>query len=129
MPGRTKRPCMRPGCGALVASGYCEKCKPRSIAAASEKERPTAAARLYNWRWQKARKAWLGKPEHAKCVDPFNRHVGVVKSATHIDHIIAHKGDVALFWDEGNWQPLCWGCNSYKAAKEEGGFGNRKARG
>lgn len=32
-----------------------------------------------------------------------------------------------LFWDPKNHQSLCDGCNSYKAAKEEGGFGRRPA--
>jgi 5-methylcytosine-specific restriction protein A len=43
--------------------------------------------------------------------------------ATVTDHIEAHKGDMKLFWDPDNWQSLCTGCNSYKAALEEGGFG------
>jgi len=30
-----------------------------------------------------------------------------------------------LFWDESNHQSLCIGCNSYKAALLEGGFGNQ----
>lgn len=41
-----------------------------------------------------------------------------------VDHIIAHRGDMALFWDESNWQSLCLHHNSVKAAKEEGAFGN-----
>jgi 5-methylcytosine-specific restriction protein A len=39
------------------------------------------------------------------------------------DHIVAHKGDMRLFWDPKNWQSLCGPCNSRKAALEEGGFG------
>jgi len=27
------------------------------------------------------------------------------------DHIIAHKGNEALFWDEGNLQCLCRNCH------------------
>lgn len=31
---------------------------------------------------------------------------------------------MVLFWAEKNHQSLCRGCNSCKAAKYEGGFGN-----
>jgi 5-methylcytosine-specific restriction endonuclease McrA len=36
-----------------------------------------------------------------------------------VDHIIPHKGDKALFWDEKNWQPLCKYCHDSIKAKEE----------
>ena len=47
-----------------------------------------------------------------------------------VDHRIAHKGDRRLFWDRANWQPMNRRCNSRKAARQEGGFGNpvREAR-
>jgi len=40
-----------------------------------------------------------------------------------VDHIVAHKGDKALFWSRSNWQPMAYGCNSRKAVREEGAFG------
>lgn len=40
-----------------------------------------------------------------------------------VDHRIAPKGDMTLFWDRSNWQPFNVGCNSRKAIKSEGGFG------
>ena len=45
--------------------------------------------------------------------------------ATVVDHIIPHKGDMDIFWDEDNWQPLCKRCHDQKTATENGGFGNR----
>jgi 5-methylcytosine-specific restriction protein A len=42
-----------------------------------------------------------------------------------VDHIIPHRGDQALFWDEENWQPLCLVCHNAKTAREDGGFGNQ----
>jgi len=32
---------------------------------------------------------------------------GQIAAATVVDHIIPHKGNQVLFWDESNWQPLC----------------------
>lgn len=40
-----------------------------------------------------------------------------------VDHIVAHKGDLRLFWDPENHQASCITCNSQKAVREEGGFG------
>ena len=31
-----------------------------------------------------------------------------------LDHIIPHRGDQKLFWDEQNWQPLCKDCHDRK---------------
>jgi len=33
------------------------------------------------------------------------------------------------FWDRANWQPMNRRCNSRKAARLEGGFGNAKGKG
>ena len=61
--------------------------------------------------------------EHPLCADPFGDHEGRATLAECVDHIIAHKGDMQLFWDENNWQPLCLHCNSKKAAMSEGRWG------
>jgi 5-methylcytosine-specific restriction protein A len=34
-----------------------------------------------------------------------------------IDHIVAHRGDPQLFWDETNWQPLCKACHDHKTGR------------
>lgn len=40
----------------------------------------------------------------------------------HADHIKPHKGDLVLFWDEGNVQTLCPDChNTDKQRIERGG--------
>lgn len=65
--------------------------------------RPSARARLYDSRWDKARAGWLAK--HPLCVMCLAR--GLVVAATVVDHIKAHKGDLKLFWDRKNWQSLC----------------------
>ena len=30
-----------------------------------------------------------------------------ITPATVVDHIVPHRGDKKLFWDQSNWQPLC----------------------
>lgn len=66
---------------------------------------------------------------HPLCADPDKRHVGRIVSATDLDHIIPHKGDMRIFWDRNNWQPLCHECHSYKTAREDGGLGHIRGRG
>ena len=39
--------------------------------------------------------------------------------ATLVDHVIPHRGNEALFWDESNWQSMCDACHSRKTATEE----------
>ncbi|MGM9590559.1 MAG: HNH endonuclease signature motif containing protein, partial [Faecousia sp.] len=39
---------------------------------------------------------------------------GRLTPATVVDHIIPHRGDRKLFWDESNWQPLCKDCHNRK---------------
>lgn len=58
---------------------------------------------MYNYQWQKARKIFL--QHHPLCIMCTNE--GRVTPATVVDHIINHKGNEKLFWDIGNWQPLC----------------------
>ena len=37
--------------------------------------------------------------------------------ATVVDHVIPHRGDRKLFWDEQNWQPLCKECHDKKTGQ------------
>lgn len=41
---------------------------------------------------------------------------GLATPAKQVDHVVPHKGDPVLFWDEeGNWQSLCASCGSRKS--------------
>jgi hypothetical protein len=51
---------------------------------------------------------------------------GRITPATVVDHIIPHKGNLELFWDEDNLQALCKPCHDRKTAKE--GRWGEKAR-
>ena len=73
----------------------------------------SAAARGYDARWQRARKIFLSRyPLCAEC-----QKNGILTPATVVDHIIPHRGDRNLFWDENNWQPLCKSCHDRKTGK------------
>jgi len=80
--------------------------------------RPKTAERGYGGKWQRARVAFL--MAHPLCV--FCEARGIVSVATVVDHIVPHRGDMALFWDRGNWQPLCKLCHdSVKQSREKSG--------
>lgn len=44
--------------------------------------------------------------------------------ASVVDHIVPHRGDANLFWDQSNWQAMSKSCHDRKTARENGGFGN-----
>ena len=69
-----------------------------------------AEARGYDSRWRKARAAFLQRnPLCNECM----KH-GRLTPATVVDHVIPHRGDQKLFWDEDNWQALCKSCHDRK---------------
>lgn len=114
MPIRAPRICQ---CGLKVASGAVCICQQRRKVDA-DKRRPSARHRGYDARWQREAADYLARPENRFCA------CGCGKSANMVDHKRAHKGDMRLFWDRANWQPMNHRCNSRKAASREGGFGN-----
>jgi 5-methylcytosine-specific restriction protein A len=110
MPQAAKRPCAHPGCGTLTDTGRCAK-----HAADQYQQRANSTQRMYNYRWQKASKAFLAR--HPLCVMCTDR--GRVTAATIVDHITPHRGDPVLFWDETNWQGLCTHDHNSKKQREE----------
>jgi 5-methylcytosine-specific restriction protein A len=112
-PFAPRSPCTWPGCPALTDGGRCEQHRKQERQQLDDR-RGTAASRGYNSRWSKARAAYLA--EHPLCVvcRAQNRYT----SATVVDHIRAHKGDMDLFWDVSNWQSLCKQCHDIKTANE-----------
>ncbi|MDQ0414223.1 HNH endonuclease [Mesobacillus stamsii] len=112
MPSKPLRPCNKAGCARLTRERYCDDHK--QLNNSYDMYRGTAAQRGYNARWRKARASYLS--QHPICI-----RCGHV--ATVVDHIIAHKGDMHLFWTVSNWQSLCNTCHNRKTATEDGGFG------
>jgi len=90
-----------------------------SMRPAGRDGRPCAAQRGYGRRWQRARRQYLAA--HSTC--ETCARVGLICTATVVDHIIPHRGDSRLFWHRGNWQALCKPCHDRKTAMEDGGFG------
>lgn len=112
MPRMPNTPCKHPGCPRLVPYGklYCDGHAPLHT-----HDRNNAQERGYGSRWQKARKIFLqSHPICAKC-----RAEGKIIKATVVDHIIPHRGDPKLFWDQSNWQALCKRCHDRKTMTDE----------
>ena len=107
MPKAPKRPCRYPGCPNLCDKGvYCSQ----HMQFSSDRMRGGAESRGYDARWRKARTAFLQR--NPLCNECMKR--GKITPATVVDHIIPHRGDRKLFWDESNWQPLCKCCHDRK---------------
>jgi 5-methylcytosine-specific restriction protein A len=77
--------------------------------------------------WTRASKAFRQRPENVLCVDCKSR--GLVAESRVTDHKIPHRGDERLFWDEANWQGLCWSCHSSKSRSDASGKPRRPRKG
>lgn len=75
----------------------------------------SARKRGYTTKWEKARLTFLQR--HPLC--RFCEKEGRLTPATVVDHAMPHRGDNRLFWDTGNWQPLCATCHSSTKQREE----------
>lgn len=128
MPTRAPRNCNKAGCRQLNQRGtsYCvgHQAEAEAGRRAYDARRPSARHRLYDSRWDKARKGYLAK--HPLCVHCLAEDV--TTAANEVDHIIPHRGDKVLFWDRNNWQSLCKTHHSRKTATEDSGFARRGPR-
>lgn len=115
MPVSASKPCGHPGCGALVnGTRYCPKHQQDNHQ--YDQRRGSSAQRGYGYRWQKASKAFLARNPLCRYCLREER----ITASTIVDHIVPHRGDPVLFWDESNWQALCSTChNSIKQSEEK----------
>lgn len=118
MPVRAPRLCP---CGRSIPFGMrcpCQATLDAMRKARFDKTRPNSSQRGYGRSWEKARKAFLGRPENRFCKWPSCDlgHKGGPALATHVDHVIPHKGDAKLRDDPGNWQGLC--AHHHNSAKQ-----------
>ena len=96
MPYAQAKPCSVPTCGHT---------RPCPVHGAAPRTRPYNRG---NWR-AVARSFLQANPFCAMC-----RSRKVITLATEVDHVIDHRGDDSLFWDQRNWQALCVSCHSRK---------------
>ena len=119
------RPCREPGCPRYAEPGT-NTCSVHKAQHRPNYGPASAYHYLYNTRaWLDGRAAYLAL--HPLCVECQKQ--GVLSAATIVDHIMPHRGDPALFYDQSNWQPLCKRHHDAKTAAEDGGFGNQRRPG
>lgn len=120
MPIAPLRYCVEPGCTEKSDAIRC-----RSHSQQQERMRGSAASRGYNGKWRSLRQRWLGdRPfcgdrcsgrsgQHSLCASTDSETLGTV-----VDHIVPHRGNQVLMWDENNLQTLCLTCHNRKSASE-----------
>jgi 5-methylcytosine-specific restriction protein A len=88
---------------------------------APREPRRSSYQRGYTKRWALVSRLFRSKyplcgmrPDHERPVmsQCFDEHL--VTAATLTDHVVPHRGDQILFWDEGNWQSMCGTCHKKK---------------
>ncbi len=118
MPNHPAKPCVYPGCVALVHGRDVRYC-PDHLAEVRHQQdtrRGTAATRGYDAKWRVVRYKFL--KEHPICVD-------CGESATVAHHIIRRRNGGTD--DEQNLVPLCATCHAKLHAKSGESFGGRGA--
>lgn len=86
-------------CGKIIAATDLCECQIRRKAEADQR-RPNANDRGYDRKWRRESKEFLALPENRFCA------CGCGRIADCVDHKVPHRGDMKLFWDRNNWQPL-----------------------
>lgn len=120
------RPCAKTSCRELVRPPvrYCathEVTRPKVAGPkrirewkALEGHRGSARERGYTKAWERARLGYLSI--YPLCAHCAPRPV----PATVLDHIVAHRGNMSLFWTAANWQGLCASHHGQKSRRENG---------
>lgn len=110
--------CKKNGCGRTAECGK-EYCHIHAFLSEKRKvfTRRGKSSEYHNLyetaKWRKTSREFLKKY-------PFCFICG--KPARIADHITPHRGNLELFYDENNLQPMCWSCHSRKTFKENGNF-------
>jgi len=108
MPYSPAKPCRHSGCPNLTHDRYCPLHAPAH-------QRDSAHKRGYTSKWNRRRKLYL--QANLLCVEC--QRSGRLTPAAVVDHIIPHRGDEVLMWDETNWQPLCKPCHDKKTGRQD----------
>jgi 5-methylcytosine-specific restriction endonuclease McrA len=107
MPNAPARPCLEPGCVALVGAG-----SPR-CAIHSRDVRQSRTRRGYDEDWQRLRSWFMSIPDNQLCRSCLGRNV--ITLATDCDHVIPFRSlDDPNRLSPSNLQPLCATCHGRK---------------
>ena len=88
------------------------------VSKARDQRRGSSFERGYDRRWLRASRGFRRKNPLCCCCYAN----GIVSAAQVTDHVVPHRGDKALFWDEANWQSLCEQCHNKIKKVIEGQF-------
>jgi len=108
-----------PTCRVRVRGGLCPE-----HARQKARARATSTQRGYSYRWVIRAAAFRRqyplcgmRPKGQAPVLSACALEGRVTAAAVVDHVVPHRGNQALMWDEiGNWQSLCAVCHARKTA-------------
>ena len=110
-PWQPKKPCAHVGCPGLTHEKFCEVHKGEKYRQ-PDRNRPSAAARGYGWRWQKIRRAYLNaNPICVVCLAE-----GRTTAADQVDHIEPLSAGGTN--EESNLRSMCRHHHSQRTARE-----------
>lgn len=105
--------CTSPGCRTLVRGQ--SRCEAHAKQKWTRGKQSQESQKLYDHRWAQASKRH--RAEHPLCAECERK--GRTEPAVCVDHVIPHRGNVELFWDESNWESLCRTCHQTKTLRGE----------
>ena len=114
--------CGQPGCGVVVERGYCPEHVPPDRRQLRDERQGNSNDRGYTYRWYTRARLFRQhyplcgqRPEGQSPVMSECWEAGRAVIADLVDHVVPHKGNPTLFWDElHNWQSLCEECHARK---------------
>ena len=117
--------CKKSGCGRAAVPGkdYCEK---HLNSQQAQQSRKIFTERRKSRQWHNLYQSaeWRRRSRDFLKRYPICFICGAPSTIT--DHIVPHRGDLSLFWNENNWQPMCQRCHSRKTMKENNNFHREK---
>jgi 5-methylcytosine-specific restriction protein A len=114
--GSTRISMLKPAIGMLKTGPTpLAQVTPATVDPTSWRSGLSSTKRGYGYKWQQARDGFLKK--HPICV--MCEQEGKITAATTVDHKVAHRGDMVLFWDSTNWQSLCTPHHSSHAQRRD----------
>ena len=125
MPERALHPCAKRGCAGLTRQRFCDahaslqrEYETASLDRLREIRKPPERSALYASSAWKLMRDW--QLNRSPLCDECRKH-GLAVAATDVDHVRAHRGDRALFFDAENLQSLCRKCHHRKTMQETHG--------